>query len=85
MYVKCMEMFLFGGFPCGAFDLQTDKIMNTFIISITTEYVCTILLHYDTMHMVAIFYPSCYNIPNSVGPIQKKSPYNIGMYMYNTK
>lgn len=44
--LKCMEMFLFGGFPCGAFGafgLQTDKIMNrelyvhTFIISITTN------------------------------------------------
>lgn len=50
IYVKCMEMFLFGGFPCGAFRLQTDNIiMNAFII--TTENL------------------SCYNIPNSVGPI----------------
>lgn len=34
MYVKCMEMFLFGGIR--VFGLQTDKIMNTCIIS-TTE------------------------------------------------
>lgn len=45
--LKCMEMFLFGGFPCGAFGLQTGKIMNrVHSLSVLPQ-----------IHMVAIFYP----------------------------